>query len=199
MNKRLGQTVVTTGTILLLAAGAQAAELSYDYVELRWVNADIDVSGAGDIDGDGIDINGSFTIAENVHVFAGFQTLDFDFGVDTTALQIGAGYMQPIAPTTDFVARLAYVDGELDVGTFDFDDSGFGLSVGLRHEFAPQIQAGAFINHVDLDESGDETSFELRGEYFLNDQFSAGLTLEFGDDTTVWAIGGRYYFGAMRR
>lgn len=199
MNRRLGHTVVATSAILLLAGTAQAAELSYDYLELGWVNTDIDVPGAGDVDGDGFGIGGSYAITDNVHVFAGYQTVDLDFGVDLNALQIGAGYNRSIAPGTDFVGQLAYVDGEIDTNIGDFDDSGFGLSAGLRHVFTPQVQAGASINYVDLDESGDETSFQVRGEYFFTDEFSAGLSLEFGDDTTTWIIGGRFYFGARVR
>ena len=196
MNRRLGQTVVTAFAVLL-AGGVSAAELSYDYLELRFVDSELD-AGVNDIDGDGIKIGGSYQIADNVHTFGSYQTLDFD-GVDFNAFEIGAGYMTTIAPSTDFVARVAYINGEVETGIGDIDDSGYSLSAGFRRMLRSDIEARAFINHVDLDESGGETSLELAGDYFFSDQFAAGLSLEFGDDATSWSIGGRYFFGAVRR
>lgn len=196
MNRRLGQTVVTAAAVLL-AGGVSAAELSYDYLELRFVDSEID-AGVNDIDGDGIKIGGSYQIADNVHTFGSYQTLDFN-GIDLNAFEIGAGYMTSIAPSTDFVARIAYINGEVETGIGNVDDSGFSLAAGFRRMLRPDVEARAFINHVDLDESGGETSLELAGDYFFNDQFAAGLSLEFGDDATSWTIGGRYFFGSVRR
>jgi hypothetical protein len=64
--------------------------------------------------------------------------------------------------------------------------------------FHPQVEGRAFINYVDLDESGDETSVELAGDYFLNDEIALGASLELGDDVTTWTLGARWYFGAVR-
>jgi len=186
---------------LAFAGGAyaqgQSSGLSYDYAELTWVNAETDLDG-GDLDGDGFALNGSYEFAPNFHVFGGFASLDLDGPFDTTAFEIGAGYHQPIANGTDFVGRLSYIDGEVDTPFGDADDSGFGLSAGFRHIFTPEIQAAAFLNHADLDDSGSETSVEVFGEYFFTPEFTAGLSLEFGDDATVWSIGGRWYFGNRR-
>lgn len=200
MNRRLGHTVATASAAFLLLAGtAGASDLNYDYAELRYVDTEIDGDGGGDADGDGFEIGGSVQLADNWHIFGSYQTLDFDFDIDLSALEIGAGYMVPVNSSTDLVARVSYIDGEVDTPFGDADDSGFGLSSGFRHLFSPQIEGRAFINYVDLDDSGSETSFELAGDYFINDQFSAGLGLEFGDDATSISIGARYYFGNMRR
>ena len=196
MNRRLGQTAVSV-TAALLFAGTASAELNYDYLELRFVDAEID-AGSNDIDGDGIEFGGSYKIADKVHFFGSYRTLDFD-GVDLNTFRIGAGYMTSIAVDTDFVARVAYIDGEVDTGGRELDDSGFGLSAGFRRMFTPEVEGRAFLNHVDLDESGSETSLELAGDYFFTRQFAAGLALEFGDDATSWSVGGRYFFGGARR
>ncbi|MDZ7768069.1 MAG: hypothetical protein U5K38_02800 [Woeseiaceae bacterium] len=102
MNKRLGQTVVSV-IFALLAGTTMAAEHSYDYVELRYNLVDIDDFD----DGDGIELAGSVAVHENVHVFGSYEKLDFDGDVDSNFLQIGAGYMMPIATGADFVARLS--------------------------------------------------------------------------------------------
>lgn len=187
------------GAAVLLAAGpAAASDLNYNYVEARFVSAELDGDGGPDIDGDGFEFEGMFAINENFHAFASFTTLEFDFDVDASAFVIGAGYNTPVADGTDLVARVSYVNGEVDTPFGDADDSGLGLSAGFRHAFTPQFEAAAYINHVDLDESGSDTSFEVEGEYFFTDRFAAGVNFEFGDEETVIGIGGRLYFEGVR-
>jgi hypothetical protein len=65
--------------------------------------------------------------------------------------------------------------------------------------FAPRVEGRAFVNYVDLDESGDEVSFEIAGDYFVNDQVALGASLELGDDVTSWTVGARWFFGAASR
>ncbi|MGB5345249.1 MAG: hypothetical protein WBN23_03700 [Woeseia sp.] len=181
---------------LLLQTGSTfAEELSYDYIEGAYVSTTIDGNGFGDIDGDGFAFGGSARIADNYHLFGSFQSLDYDSNLDFSALEIGAGYMVPVGTGTDLVARLSYINGEVDTPFGDADDSGFGIAVGFRQIFLPQLQGAAFVRHVDLDESGGDTSLKLEGEYFFNPEFSAGLSLEFSDDATSWGLGARLYFG----
>jgi hypothetical protein len=181
-----------------LTGSAFAAELDYTYGELRYIDTELD-AGPFDRDGDGFEIGGSLELAQSVHVFGNFQTLDFGAGVDVSAFEVGGGYTMPLNNGADLVARLSYIDGEIDSGGGDADDSGFGFSAGFRNMFTPQIEGRAFVNYVDLDESGDETSFELAGDYFLNDEIALGASLELGDDVTTWTLGARWFFGAVRR
>lgn len=200
MKPRLGQTVagLIATTALLAAGNTMAAELDYNYGELRYIDTELD--GAGfDLDGDGFKIGGSMELARSVHIFGNFQTLDFGSGIDLSAFEVGGGYAMPLNNGADLVARLSYIDGEIEAGGFDADDSGFGFSAGLRKMFHPQIEGRAFINYVDLDETGDETSVELAGDYFLNDEIALGASLELGDDVTTWTLGARWFFGAVRR
>ena len=200
MRTRLGHNVVSTVAFAaaLLAGSAVAAELDYNYAELRYVDTEFD-SGGFDADGDGFQIGGSMELAQSVHLFGNYQTLDFGSGVDVSAFEVGGGYAMPLDNGADLVARLSYIDGEIDFGTGDADDSGFGFAAGFRNMFTSQIEGRAFINYTDLDESGDETSIELAGDYFLNDEIALGASLELGDDVTTWTIGARWFFGSVRR
>lgn len=199
MNIRPGASVAGAIAGLLLAGGsAAAAELDYNYAELRYLDTELD-AGTVDVDGDGFEVGGSLELTQSVHLFGSFQTLDFGSGIDLSAFEVGGGYVMPLNNGADLVGRLSYIDGEIDTPVGDADDSGFGFSAGLRNMFTPQIEGRAFINYTDLDESGDETSIELAGDYFLNDEIALGASLELGDDVTTWTIGGRWYFGAVRR
>lgn len=199
MTKRLGQAVANTiATTLLAAAGsAAAAELDYNYAELRYVDTELD-AGPFDVDGDGFLVGGSLELAQSVHLFGNFRTLDFGAGIDVSAFEVGGGYAMPLNNGADLVGRLSYIDGEIDGPGGDADDSGFGFSGGFRRMFTPQIEGRAFINYTDLDESGSETALELAGDYFLNDEIALGASLELGDDVTTWTLGARWYFGAVR-
>lgn len=199
MTTRLGQTVAGVSAVLLLAAaGNAAAEFDYNYAELRYIDTDLD-AGPVDASGDGFEIGGSLELTPAVHVFGNFQRLDFGRGIDVSAFEVGGGYAMPLASGADLVARLSYIDGEIDAGPVDFDDSGFGFSAGFRHMFHPQFEGRAFINYVDLDESGDETSIELAGDYFVSRELALGASLELGSDVTTWTLGARWYFGARGR
>jgi hypothetical protein len=196
MKARLGQAI--GGGILaavLLAGAAAAAELDYNYGELRYIDTELD-AGPFDADGDGFEIGGSLELARSVHIFGSYRTLDFGSGVDVSAFEVGGGYSVPMNNGGDLVGRLSYIDGEIDAGPGNLDDSGFGFSGGFRNMFHPQIEGRAFVNYVDLDESGSETSFELAGDYFVNDEIAVGASLELGDDVTTWTLGARWYFGA---
>lgn len=198
MRTGLGQTVVILCLPALAAAGtATAAELDYNFGELRYVETELN-AGDIDVDGDGFEIGGSLELARSVHIFGNFQTYDFG-GLDASAFEVGGGYAVPLNNGADLVGRLSYIDGEIDAGPGDFDDSGFGFSAGLRNMFHPQIEGRAFINYVDRDETGEETSIELAGDYFLNEEIALGASLELGDDVTTWSLGARWFFGARRQ
>jgi len=181
-----------------MTGSAAAAELDYNFAELRYIDTELD-AGPFDVDGDGFELGGSMELAQSVHIFGNFQTLDFGSGIDASRFEVGGGYAMPLNNNADLVARLSYIDGEIDTPAGDADDSGFGFSAGARSMFNPQIEGRAFVNYVDLDETGDEVSFELAGDYFLNDQIALGASLELGEDVTTWTIGGRWFFGAVRR
>lgn len=195
MNKRLGQTVAgTIAASLVLAGSAVAAELDYNYAELRYIDTEL-----FDVDGDGFEIGGSLELTPSIHLLGSFQTLDFGSGLDRSAFKVGGGYAMPLNPGTDLVARLFYIDGEIDPpGPGDLDDSGFGFSAGARTMFTQRVEGRAFVNYVDLDRTSDELSFEIAGDFFLNDQVALGASLELGDDITTWTMGARWYFGAAR-
>jgi hypothetical protein len=199
MKKRLGQTLVVAVTANLAFAGvACAAELDYNYAELRYVETELD-AGPFDVDGDGFELGGSMELAQSVHIFGNFRTLDFGSGIDASAFEVGGGYVMPLNNGADLLARLSYIDGEIDAPGGDLDDSGFGFSAGARKMFTSQIEGRAFVNYQDLDESGSEVGFEIAGDYFLNDEIALGGSLELGDDVTTWTIGARWYFGAAQR
>jgi len=161
------------------------ANLNYNYAELRFV--DVDENG-----GDGFRFNGSYDLQNNWLIVGGLTSLDFNNSVDSTLLEIGAGYVWPYSEDFDLVSTGRLVRAEVDTPVGDSDDNGFALSAGVRGMLTPEFEIRGSVNHINLDNS--DTYLELAGDYHFNRQFSAGLSLEFAGDSDVFTIGGRWFF-----
>jgi hypothetical protein len=184
-------------TLLLLAgllaqsiAVAQTAQqprahLNYNYAELRFV--DVDENG-----GDGLRFNGSYDLQNDWLIVGGLTSLDFNNNVDSTLLELGAGYVWSYSEDFDIVSSLRFVRAEFDTPGGDSDDNGFALSSGIRGMLTPEFEIRGSVNHINLDDS--DTYLELAGDYHFNRQLSAGLSLEFAGDADVITIGGRWFF-----
>lgn len=198
MTYRSAKTLLASA--LLLPAFGYAGDLSYNYVEATYGETEIDVGdGFGSVDGDGFGIGGSLAVAPNWHVFADFTSADFDFNVESTSYRVGAGFNYPISETADLIARLSYVNVEVEVdtpfGTFDADEDGFGVGAGVRGKVADAFELEGAIEYVDLggDSSGD-TTFIAEGRYFFTPMFAVGAGVEVGDDVTTYGISARLNF-----
>lgn len=186
MNARIA--LAQSTILVLLSLTANASDLSYTYAELRFVDTEI-----GNLDGDGLRFGGSYELNHNWLLVGGFTTLDFDANVDTSALEVGVGYVNRYDPKFDLVAYGKIVRAEVEVGNADVDDTGISLAGGIRGRFSPEFEGRATVNYVNVDNS--DTFFELGGDYHFSPAFSAGATLEFGGDADSLTIGARWFFG----
>lgn len=180
--------IVLLGSLAAASMPASATDLSYDYAELRFVNTEI-----GSADGDGLKLGGSYEINPNWLILGSYSMLDFDGNVDTTALEIGGGYVHRYNQQIDFVGTIRVVRATVDFQGGDDDETGFALSGGIRGRITPNLEGRASINYFNVDET--DTFFELGGDYYFNDQFSAGATLEAGGDADTLTLGVRWFFG----
>jgi hypothetical protein len=166
-------------------SAAPAADLSYTYAELRFV--DFDDSG-----GDGFRVNGSYDLGNNWIILGGLTSADFNNNVDVTTFEIGGGYVWRYTQDWDIVGTARFVTADVDTPGGSSDESGLALSGGLRGLLAPQFEIRGFVNYINLDDS--DAYLELAGDYYFTRQFSAGLSLEFAGDSDLISIGARYYF-----
>lgn len=198
MKHRSAKTLLASA--LLLPAFSIAGDLSYSYVEAAYGETEIDAGqGVGDVDGDGFGISGSLAVAPNWHVFADFASSDFDFDVESTQYRVGGGFNYPISDAADVIARLSYVNVEVEVdtpiGSFSEDEDGFGLGAGLRGQLAESFELEGAVEYVDLGgDGGGDTSFIAEGRYFFTPMFALGAGVEVGDDFTTYGIMARLNF-----
>ena len=178
---------------VLGGAPALAEGLNYNYVEAAYVDTEIDDS-AFDVDGDGIALGGSVELGESIFLIAGYSAQEFDFGIDLDQWSVGVGGHIPISEKIDLVGSVSYVDAEVDTRFGNFDDSGYGLSVGVRARVADNVEVEGGVNYVDLDDVGDDTTFGVGARYYFTPEFALGAGVALGSDATGWSIGVRYEF-----
>lgn len=173
---------------LALAApfAASAADgLSYSYVEGGYVRADAD-----DFDHeDGWGVRGSAALGENFHIFAGWDTIDFN-SIDVDQQRIGLGYNMELNNKVDLVARVSYE--RVDVEHFD-DGNGYGAEVGVRAAFSPHFEGGAGLRYTKIEHDAD-TSLVLNAQYKFNPTWGIVAEAQWNNDANAVFVGPRISF-----
>lgn len=178
---------------MLISGVSLAGDVSYTYVRLNYVNTELDI-GPVDVDGDGLELDGSFAVTPNAFVFGSYSDVEFDFDVDASQLDVGGGYRHAVRPRIDLVGRVGYTRMDVSSSGFDADDDGLMFSGGVRSRMTDRIEGRAALNYRMMDESDNNTEFEFGGDYYVTDQISVAAALCLGDDATTWSFGGRYSF-----
>lgn len=184
---------------VMLAPFAVFAEgLSYNYVEANYASTDYDQAG----DGNGFNVGGSFAFSEMFFVNGSYTDSELKAnGVknDLKDLSVGIGaHTNQYTGAFDLVGAVSLEQLEVGAG----DDSGFGISVGLRGEVTPGLEVNGGFKYKDID-SLDGFDYGIGGVYSFmpNWAVTGGYSktdLEGGNNVKLegdnWRIGGRYIF-----
>lgn len=164
-----------------LAVGQQ--DFSYTYVQGSILSSELNDVGPLDADGDGIGIEGSFAATPRIHVVGSYRDVGFDFDLDQTTLELGAGYNYTLQPNFDLVGTLTYLEVDLEAPGPDFDDDGFRIEGSLRGRFTQRAEFDAGIRYTDVRRS--DTALFFDGRYFLQPNLAVGggVTSDDGDLT----------------
>lgn len=165
----------------------------YTYFDVGYVRTDID-----DIEEnvDSLGLAGSFALTDNLYLFADYQDGSASFeriDVDVSTMEVGAGANFGLSDTVDLFAEAGYVKAELEAGEFvEVDESGFGLSAGVRAMVMPQLELNAGLSYVEIEEL-DDTSLDIGAVYSFTDVVALVLGASFADNTNTYGIGVRFY------
>ncbi len=181
-------------SLLILAAPAMADGPNYNYIEGSYQRVTLD-DGFIDVDGDGFGIGGSVGIGDNWQLIGGYNTTDFDFGVELDQLVIGGGFHTALTPNTDFVANLAYIRLDASALGQSFDDDGYAARIGVRSMVSENLELAGFVQYADLSDSGNDTSVSAAAWYSFTQNFAVGLNVGTAEDVLTYGIGARVYFG----
>jgi hypothetical protein len=211
------------GIATLVATADAAEDLSYSYLELDYINLNIDeVGNSGSVlddldNGGGWGLRGSLEIAPNWFAFGQYsvtdadasfiddQNLFFRANTDINRLDLGAGFHNPVSAKTDLVLRLAYTDidtdgfnfggtGNISFGDLNEDSSdGFFIDAALRSQLREHIEGSVGLRYTDLQQI-DNISIIGNLMYEFSPSMGLNLGLEAGDKISHLLIGLRFNF-----
>jgi len=178
--------------ILLATSGTHAQEQSFRPLSYDFLFASAAMT---DIDSGGIEIGGSVSVTETIHVFGGYQDWEIGDNADRSILQLGAGYRWGISPNVDMLVRLALADSDFDRrGRGPQDDDGLIISGLVRGWVASQIELSGELLLDDSLGSDMDVVLEFGGQYHLKDNFSLGGRIRADEDDMALFLGVRFYF-----
>jgi hypothetical protein len=173
------------------APATQAAPLSYTNLDVGLVSTELTNSS---IDGDGLFVRGSFAFHESFFLFAGLSNISYDDDIDGFAWNFGVGGHMPINNQIDLVGKLGYVDQDVDYpGNGSNSDNGYLLSATLRGFLIDKLELEAGVQHVHLDDAGNDTSLIGEGRYFFTPRIAGGVLVQLGD-SSAFGINARFLF-----
>jgi len=171
---------VMLGSLMLAAAplAAMAEDMSYNYVDLAYVDQDIDGVGPS---ADGFGLRGSIGFAENWLAFAEYSSTSVQ-GVDIEQIAVGFGGHYGLTDQLDLVGRVGYFEINLDSGPFSADDDGYLLDLGLRGQVTEGVELEGGVRYTDLSDGGDDTALFVGGRFHFNKTWAVGAEYQSGDD-----------------
>ncbi len=171
--------------VLLAPCVAMAQEAPrYTYVEVGYIDFDPD-SG---VSNDGGYAEGSLNIFKNFHLLAAYEAAG-----DYTFWNAGGGWHGLLGEEADVFAEILWTDVDFDSTGGSIGDDGYEVSGGVRWNVLKWLELKGAVNYLDLDSSGDDTSFEAEAMFAFG-RLGIGANVEFGDSDTL-KVFGRFTFG----
>lgn len=177
-----------------------ADEINYNWLRVGYLMSEFDAPG-DNIDASGFAVDGSVAIRRHMHMFASYESVEFDDFPDVTMQEraVGIGAHFNLGDRISFFGQVGYLDVAVNETGFDADDDGAILSAGVRALLLPGWELRGGINHVELDAGGGETGVAAGSDLWLTDQFALSADVNIRDDDASIFLGGRIYFGTGAR
>lgn len=181
--------------LLAASASANAADMSYTYLQVEYVK----LAEAFDIELDGIGARGSVALGDEWYLtgeYADTKASEFglDLNVDTFAL--GLGYHSPINAKADFISEFSALSGKAEILGYSDTDHGYRAGVGVRWQMGAQFEGSATANYTSYREIGSGFHANLGVQWKVSDRF--GLVAEYQHGEYVEGLGESRYSAGFR-
>ena len=176
-------------TLLILFSGtAFAQDLSYTYLQGSYEVVDVDPL---DIDGEGIGLDASLALTDQLYVVGSYQGTGLDFDVDLSRWTAGLGLHGGMTDTLDFFAEASYLYIEAEGPVDSVDDNGLMGRVGMRTNFGGPLE---FQGAARYDDISEEFGYDAGVLLNFTENFSLGVFGLWEDDVTTYRAGVRLSF-----
>jgi hypothetical protein len=180
---------IIAGLALALALPAAAADLSWDWVDLRYTGYD-----AQNGSGDGVGVSVVKSIGDSVYVIGAYDDLSLEvlgFDVDATLWRVGIGSHRRVSDKIHAFSELTFENAEVGAGIGSADDSGYGFRFGLRGMATDSLELNGGIRYIDV--GSTDTLLGFGAVLSIGERFALTTSYEDGDDS-FYTFGARYNF-----
>ena len=207
------RTLIAAAILAALPFVASANEgFSYTYVEGGWNQVQVNDDLLDDPDADGGYLRGSFAIADQVFLFAGYSKASKTYRIDPVRVrfelaqpEFGIGYHQEFIGRLDFTADLAWlrlnqeanISGTGDPGLDDrFRDhtTAGRATMGLRGAPSPRTELWVKAGYLDGSNLSGSFVGDLGGQVKFNATWGLVGEIEVIEDVTRYSVGVRASF-----
>lgn len=223
MKTGTSKSILLAAGVLALPYGAMAAEgLSYGFVEVDYINQDVDQPNEDvfrdDFDnGGGWGVRASLPVAETFFIFGNYMETESDFSflnnqgvpipsdTDIDRLDLGVGLILPMSTSSDLLLSGAYTDidygrfrlgasGDPDLRDLDDDPSdGYFLDLSWRAQLSDNVEGSVGARYTDIEDL-DGMSIVGNVMYEFTPNVGVNLSVDAGDELMTWGLGARYSF-----
>jgi hypothetical protein len=184
--------------ILTASSGVISKEISYDYIEGTYASI-TDSSVGEDIDGDGLGVGGSFSVAPAIALTAEFSATSYDtyrgIDVDTTGFSFGVTAHGSISPGADIYGNFSVLRANTEAtdgfNTIEDDDTGNQITVGLRFSASDVVELEVAGIRTDVFDD-TSNSFAFGARFYASEKFSLGIAYRTGDDVDALLFNARF-------
>ncbi|MFI8717221.1 outer membrane beta-barrel protein [Stenotrophomonas sp. NPDC077464] len=210
MRKMLALAAALLATAPMAASAADA--MSYTYVEGGWTQLQISNPGSNP-KLDGGFIRGSFAIADQVYVFAGYSTASKTYHLEDSIGEFrlkntieqpeaGIGYHMPFTDRLDFTADLAWMrinnkvkfDDGVDTDTETFHTNAGRGTLGLRGKPSRATEAWLKAGYIDGSDMDGVWIGTVGGQVKFSRNWGLIGEVQYYDDVTQYSAGIRASF-----
>ncbi|NOQ89903.1 MAG: outer membrane beta-barrel protein [Gammaproteobacteria bacterium] len=182
---------------LLSASNAMSQDISFDYVQVTYTFATVDLGASVDeIEGNGIGLslslsfNPAFALTLSVldTTFEAFQGLNADTSKATT---LGVTSHIPTASGSELFANLSALKAEItvtdDSGATGDNDYGYTASIGVRHFVTDTVELEFGVSHAYVFDHADN-SFKADARLYIRKRLSLGIGYIAGDNVDSFSL-----------
>ena len=196
------QNLILATALITIPTISTSKEISYDYIQGTYSSVTIDTgTTAGDLDGNGFGVSGSFSVAPAIAITAGLGATSYDellgVSIDTAALTFGVTAHMAIAPNADIYGNFSVLRAGFEMSdgftTYDDTDTGNVISAGLRFLATETVELELAFSRTDVFEETDN-SFGAGIRFYASDKFSLGVAYQTADDVDALLLNARLDF-----
>lgn len=203
LENRMRKTLAVLGSTMALglAGTASAADnMSYSYIDLGYnytmYNDFMDTFGL-DLEGSGLNFEGSVAVSNNIHAFLDWSNQDFNFPASVETMAAGLGYHHSLSPRTDVVFSVMYLQAKTDPDgpAFGDDFNGMGYELGLRGHLVGNWEMEGAVRYSKIGDFLNDTMFRVKARYMFNTMFGLNMGVDVSNEIVQYNAGVRLSFG----